>query len=345
MDSTLALVILIIGIALVFDFINGFHDAANSVATVVATQVLTPGQAVIWAAVFNFAAAFSALALGTGVADTVGKGMVKPEEVTLYVVMAGLVGATVWDLVTWYFGLPSSSSHALMGGLSGAAMARVAKTRGITHIFEALIQSGWIKTLIAIAVSPILGLVIAYSLMVVVYWLFRRSSPHTMDVYFRRLQLVSAAFFSYSHGSNDAMKTMGVITLVLVTSGNLSTFKVPIWVIFAAHAAIGLGTMSGGWRIIRTMGARLTKLKPRGGFCAETGAAISITLATLADVPVSTTHVIAGAIAGVGSVQRIKAVRWGLATTIVWAWVLTIPASAAVAWVTFEVIRLVVAGA
>ena len=345
MDSTLALVVLIITIALVFDFINGFHDAANSVATVVATQVLSPAQAVIWAAFFNFVAAFSALALGTGVADTVGKGMVKPEEVTLYVVMAGLMGAIVWDLITWYLGLPSSSSHALIGGLSGAAMARVAATRGLSHIFEALIRSGWIPTLVAIVVSPVLGMLIAYGLMLAVYWLFRRQSPHTMDVYFRRLQLVSAAFFSYSHGANDAMKTMGIITLVLVTSGHLSTFRVPIWVIFAAHSAIGLGTMSGGWRIIRTMGARLTKLKPRGGFCAETGAALSITVATAFHVPVSTTHVIAGAIAGVGSVQRIKAVRWGLATNIVWAWVLTIPASAAVAWVSFELIRLVVDGA
>ena len=345
MDSTLALVVLIITIALIFDFINGFHDAANSVATVVATQVLTPGQAVIWAAFFNFVAAFSALASGTGVAETVGKGLVKPEEVTLYVVMAGLVGAIVWDLITWYLGLPSSSSHALIGGLSGAAMARVAATRGFSHIFDALIGSGWTPTLIAIVVSPVLGMAISYGLMVAVYWIFRRSSPRTMDVYFRRLQLVSAAFFSYSHGANDAMKTMGIITLVLVTSGRISSFKVPVWVIFAAHSAIGLGTMSGGWRIIRTMGARLTKLKPRGGFCAETGAALSITLATALHVPVSTTHVIAGAIAGVGSVQRVKAVRWGLATTIVWAWVLTIPASAAVAWVTFELIRLVVAGA
>jgi len=259
--------------------------------------------------------------------------------------MAGLVGAIVWDLVTWYFGLPSSSSHALMGGLSGAAMARVASLRGFTHIFEAIIVSGWTKTLIAIVMSPVLGLVIAYSMMLVVYWLFRRSSPHTMDVYFRKLQLVSAAFFSYSHGSNDAMKTMGIITLVLFRANRLHEFRVPIWVIFAAHAAIALGTMSGGWRIIRTMGARLTKLKPRGGFCAETGAAISIMLATWLDQPVSTTHVIAGAIAGVGSVQRLKAVRWGLATSIVWAWVLTIPASATVAWGTFEFIRLFVPGA
>jgi PiT family inorganic phosphate transporter len=340
MDSTLALAVLIILIALVFDFINGFHDAANSVATIVATQVLTPAKAVIWAAFFNFVAAFTALKLGTGVATTVGKGMVNLELVTPYVIMAGLIGAIVWDLVTWYYGLPSSSSHALMGGYSGAAMARVFHLRGSGHIFDAIVKAGWIKTLIFLVVSPVLGFLIAYTMMVLLHWLFRRSSPRAMDVYFRRLQLLSAALFSYSHGANDAMKTMGIITGVLVTSGYLTTFRVPVWVIFSAHAAIGLGTMSGGWRIIRTMGARLTRLKPRGGFCAETGAAISILIATSINQPVSTTHVIAGAIAGVGSVQRIKAVRWGLATNIVWAWVLTIPASAAVAWLTFECIRL-----
>jgi len=340
MDSTLALVVTIIAIALVFDFINGFHDAANSVATVVATQVLTPAKAVIWAAFFNFVAAFTALKHGTGVATTVGKGMVNLDLVTPYVIMAGLIGAIVWDLITWYFGLPSSSSHALMGGYSGAAMARVFHLRGAGHVFDAIVQAGWIKTLVFLVVSPVLGFLIAYTMMVLVHWLFRRSSPRSMDVYFRRLQLLSAALFSYSHGANDAMKTMGIITGLLVTSGYLNTFQVPVWVIFAAHTAIALGTMSGGWRIIRTMGARLTRLKPRGGFCAETGAAISILIATSINQPVSTTHVIAGAIAGVGSVQRIKAVRWGLATNIVWAWVLTIPASAAVAWIAFECIRL-----
>jgi Phosphate/sulphate permeases len=340
MDSTLSLVVLIIGIALLFDFINGFHDAANSVATIVATQVLTPAKAVIWAAFFNFAAAFTAIRHGTGVATTVGKGMVNLDLVTPYVILAGLVGAIVWDLATWYFGLPSSSSHALMGGYSGAAMARVVHLKGVAHIFDAIVQAGWIRTLFFMVISPVLGFVVSSLMLVMVHWLFRRSSPRTMDAYFRRLQLLSAALFSYSHGANDAMKTMGIITGVLVTSGYLTTFKVPIWVIFSAHAAIGLGTMSGGWRIIRTMGARLTRLKPRGGFCAETGAAISILLATSINQPVSTTHVIAGAIAGVGSVQRVKAVRWGLATHIVWAWVLTIPASAAVAWLAFEAIRL-----
>jgi PiT family inorganic phosphate transporter len=271
MDSTFALAALVIAIALIFDYINGFHDAANSVATIVATQVLTPAKAVIWAAFFNFIAAFTALAHGTGVAKTVGAGMVDLNIVTPYVIMAALIGAIVWDLITWYFGLPSSSSHALMGGYSGAAMARVAHMRGFENSFDAVIPSGWTLTLISIVVAPVLGLLIAYLMMVGVYWLFRDSSPKAMDVHFRRLQLVSAAFFSYSHGANDAMKTMGIITGVLVTSGYLKTFEVPVWVIFAAHTAIGLGTMSGGWRIIRTMGARLTKLKPRGGFCAETG--------------------------------------------------------------------------
>ena len=242
-------------------------------------------------------------------------------------------------------GLPTSSSHALMGGYSGAAIARVAHLRGLRHMFDAILWAGWTKTIISIFVAPLLGMVLAYGLMVAVTWTFRRSSPRSMDVYFRKLQLVSAAFFSFEHGRNDAQKTMGIITSVLVTSGYLSTFKVPMWVILSAHAAIGLGTMSGGWRIVRTMGTRLTKLKPRGGFCAETGAAISILVATAVNQPVSTTHVIAGAIAGVGSVQRLKAVRWGLAANIVWAWVLTIPASALVAWTCFEIIRLVVRGA
>jgi len=338
MSPILLLAITIIAISLAFDFINGFHDAANSIATVVSTRVLSPSQAVVWAAFFNFVAAF---VFGTGVAETVGKGMVDLGIVTPYVILGGVLGAIAWDLLTWYWGLPTSSSHALMGGYSGAAIAHVAHLRGARHMFDAVLWVGWTKTIVSIFVAPLLGMALAWGLMIAVHWAFRRSSPRDMDVYFRKLQLVSAAFFSFEHGRNDAQKTMGIITSVLVTSGYLQTFKVPLWVILSAHAAIAAGTMSGGWRIVRTMGTRLTKLKPRGGFCAETGAAISILVATAVKQPVSTTHVIAGAIAGVGSVQRLKAVRWGLATNIVWAWILTIPASALVAWLCYEVIRVV----
>jgi PiT family inorganic phosphate transporter len=308
----LALVILIIAVALVFDFINGFHDAANSVATIVATRVLTPFQAVLWAAFFNFASAFL---FGTGVASTVGKGFVNPTHVTLEVIMAGLIGAIAWDLITWWFGLPTSSSHALIGGYAGAAVAHAG--------FRGLIVGAWPNTLILIVVAPLLGLVLAYVMMIAIYWLFRNSTPSKMDFYFRKLQLVSAALYSLGHGTNDAQKTMGIITAVLVTAKYVEGFKVPTWVIFAATSAIALGTLSGGWRIVHTMGGRLTRLKPRSGFCAETAAAISIFLATAIHQPVSTTHVIAGSIAGVGSIHRFKAVRWGIATDIVWAWVLT----------------------
>ncbi|HEY1204748.1 MAG: inorganic phosphate transporter [Bryobacteraceae bacterium] len=334
MSSALLLVIVITSVALVFDFLNGFHDAANSVATVVATRVLTPLQAVIWAALFNFIAAFS----GTAVARTVGAGMVDLRSVTVYVILAGLIGAIFWDLVTWWFGLPTSSSHALFGGYAGAAMARVTFLKGFGHSFEVLVWSGWIKTLIFMVLSPIIGFALAYVFMTAVYWLFRHSTPKKMDVYFRKLQLVSAAAFSYSHGTNDAQKTMGIITGVLVTTGYLREFRVPAWVIVAAGAAIGLGTLSGGWRIVHTVGSRITKLRPRGGFCAETAAATSILLATAVGVGVSTTHVITGAITGVGSIQRMKAVRWGVATNIVWAWVLTIPAAALVAWISYALL-------
>lgn len=330
MVDSLLLVVVIVVIALIFDFINGFHDAANSVATVVATRVLTPFQAVLWAAFWNFIAV---VGTGTGVANTVGKGLVDLTQITSTVMLAALIGATVWDLLTWWFGLPTSSSHALYGGLGGAAVAAVG--------FKALIASGWIRTLTFIVVAPLLGMVLAYFLMIAIHWMFRASTPKQMDVYFRRLQLLSAAIFSYSHGSNDAQKTMGIITGVLVTSGYLKTFEVPVWVIFSAYAAIGLGTMSGGWRIVRTMGSKLTRLKPRGGFCAETAAAASILFSTYLHMPVSTTHVVAGAITGVGTIQRTKAVRWRIATDIVWAWVLTIPASAAVGFISLHLIQLI----
>ena len=336
MTPALMLVIVIVTVALIFDFINGFHDAANSVATVVATRVLTPLQAVVWAAFFNFVSAFS---FGTGVAKTVGAGMVDLSAVTVYVILSGLIGAIVWDLITWWLGLPTSSSHALFGGYAGAAMAHTAFQRGLHHSPDVLVWSGWIKTLVFMVLAPLIGLVAAYVFMIVVYWLFRESSPKQMDVYFRKLQLVSAAAYSYSHGTNDAQKTMGIITGVLVTTGFLKTFEVPIWVILSAHAAIALGTLSGGWRIVHTMGSRITRLKPRHGFCAETAGATSIMLSTLVGVGVSTTHVITGAIAGVGSIQRAKAVRWRVATNIVWAWILTIPASGVIAWVCYSLVH------
>jgi inorganic phosphate transporter, PiT family len=337
MDSNFLLVALIITVALVFDYINGFHDAANSIATVVATRVLTPAHAVLWAGFWNLCAVFF---LDTGVAATVGKGMVDLKFVTPYVILAGLLGAIVWDLLTWWLGLPTSSSHALLGGYAGAAMAKVAVTQGMEHIFEALVMSGWTKTIAFIVIAPLLGMSIAYFLMVAVHWIFRYTMPNKVDRWFRWMQLVSSAVFSFAHGANDAQKTMGIITSVLVTAGYLETFVVPKLVIWAAYFAIAAGTMSGGWRIVRTMGARLTRLKPRGGFCAETAAAISILFPTYLHMPVSTTHVIAGSIAGVGSIHRLKAVRWGLATNILWAWLLTIPASAAVGAVCMLLIRV-----
>jgi len=329
MDNALLLVSFIVFVALVFDFINGFHDAANSVATIVATRVLSPFQAVLWAAFWNFIAAIPLLFFHeAGVAKTVGAGMVDINLVTEMVVLAGLIGAIFWNLFTWYYGLPSSSSHALIGGYAGASMAKVAATRGAGSALDAIVPSGWVSTVAFIFIAPMIGLVLGYALMVLVFWLFRQSSPRRMDTWFRRLQLVSSGLFSYSHGANDAQKTMGIITSVLVAAGYLKEFDVQWWVVLSAHAAIALGTMIGGWRIVHTMGARLTRLKPRGGFCAETAGAIAILLPTYLKVPVSTTHVITGAIAGVGSIQRLKAVRWGLATNILWAWVLTIPMSA-----------------
>ncbi|MBI3264703.1 MAG: inorganic phosphate transporter, partial [Acidobacteria bacterium] len=312
----------LIGVALFFDYINGFHDAANSIATVVSTRVLSPGKAVIWAAFFNFIAAF---AFGTGVARTVGSGMVSLEVVTLNVILAGLVGAIAWDLLTWYYGLPTSSSHALIGGYAGAAVAKA----GMSAISCASC-TGWPKTLTFIVLSPAIGMGVGLTLMAAIFWIFHRTGPGKVDHWFRRLQLLSAALFSLNHGANDAQKTMGIITGVLVTGGYLSSFAVPFWVVLAAHAAIGLGTLAGGWRIIHTMGSRITKLQPVSGFAAETGAAIAIFTATQLAIPVSTTHAITVSIVGVGSIKRWSAVRWGVAGQIMWAWVLTIPGAAAV---------------
>jgi PiT family inorganic phosphate transporter len=328
MSIALASLLVIIVAALVFDYINGFHDAANSIATVVSTRVLSPAQAVAWAAFFNFVAAFG---FGTGVAKTVGSGMVDLAVVNYTVIFSGLIGAITWNLITWYFGLPTSSSHALFGGYGGAAVAKAG--------FGAIIASGWTKTLIFIVVAPMIGLIVGLLIMSSIYWLFRTSTPMRVDRWFRRLQLVSAAAYSLMHGANDAQKTMGIITGALVTGGYLSTFDVPIWVILAAHAAIGLGTLSGGWRIIKTMGQKITKLQPAGGFAAETGAAFAIYTATALGVGISTTHTITGAIVGVGATRRLSAVRWGVAGQIVWAWVLTIPAAATIGALCFTLSR------
>ncbi len=338
MDQTLLIVIVICVFAFCFDFLNGFHDAANSVATVVSTRVLTPLQAVCWAAFFNFVAAFS---FGTGVAKTVGHGMIKEEFVTPGVLLAALCGAIVWDLGTWWLGLPTSSSHAIVGALAGSAIAKAQSMHGLSGSFEPIEVAGWIGTIAFIFVAPMIGMCLAGLFMVIVYWVFRKETPKESDKLFRRLQLFSAAALSWAHGTNDAQKTMGVITGLLVSVKYIPSFKVPIWVILFAHAAMALGTLSGGWRIIHTIGKRLTKLKPRTGFCAEAGAAISILFATFLKLPVSTTHVTAGAIAGVGAVQRVKAVRWGVATNIVWAWVLTIPAAALLSWIFEHLFHLI----
>ena len=331
MDHNLLAILILIAVALVFDFINGFHDAANSIATVVSTRVLTPAKAVMWAAFFNFVAAFG---FGTAVAQTVGAGMVDLKVVTFAVIFAGLVGAIIWDLITWYWGLPTSSSHALFGGYAGAAVAKAG--------FSAVIVSGWTKTLVFIVIAPIIGLSVGWLLMVGSLWAFRNASPRRVDGFFRRMQLVSAAGFSLMHGANDAQKTMGIIAGALVTGGFLELqngkLPVPLWVILIAHTAIGLGTLSGGWRIIKTMGSKITKLQPIGGFSAETGAALAIYIATLLGVGISTTHTITGAIVGVGSTRRLSAVRWGIAGQIVWAWLLTIPASAVIGAITYGLV-------
>jgi inorganic phosphate transporter, PiT family len=337
--SVFGLAVFIIAIALLFDYINGFHDAANSIATIVSTRVLSPFQAVLWAAFFNFAAAFI---FGTAVAKTVGKGFVNLDLVTPQVILCGIAGAIIWDLITWWLGLPTSSSHALIGGYAGAAIARAGLLRGVEHSFDALQVPGgsqWPLTIAFIFLAPMIGFLLAYALMIAVYWMFQNSTPAKMDTYFRKLQLVSAAAFSLSHGSNDAQKTAGLITGVLFASRIIHAFEIPKWVLMASYSAIALGTLSGGWRIVRTMGARLTRLKPRSGFCAETGAAGAVLLATHFGLPVSTTHAIAGAIVGVGSINRVKAVRWGIATNIVAAWVLTIPMAAIIAWISFVVLH------
>jgi len=321
----LTIVVGLIIVALIFDYINGFHDAANSIATVVSTRVLSPGQAVVWAAFFNFVAAFG---FGTAVAKTIGAGMIDIHVVTFAVIFSGLFGAIAWDLITWYWGLPTSSSHALVGGYAGAAIAKAG--------FGAIIVSGWTKTLIFIVVSPLIGMGVGLGLMVAIYWIFHRTTPGRVDHWFRKLQLLSAALFSLNHGANDAQKTMGIIAGVLFTvpayrymvtdaAGHMS---IPFWIELLAYTAIGLGTLSGGWRIIHTMGSRITKLQPVHGFAAETGAAAAVFLATILGIPVSTTHAITGAIVGVGTTRRLSAVRWGVAGRIVWAWVLTIPAAA-----------------
>jgi len=329
MSTHLLIVVGLIGVALSFDYINGFHDAANSIATVVSTRVLSPAQAVAWAAFFNFVAAFG---FGTAVAKTIGKGMIDISVVTSSVIFAGLIGAIVWDLITWYLGLPTSSSHALIGGYAGAAIARAG--------FGSILLSGWTKTLIFIVLAPLIGLVLGFAIAVATLWIFRRSSPLRVDRLFRRLQLVSAALYSLGHGTNDAQKTMGIIAGVLFTAGYIKVFTIPMWVILAAHSAIGLGTLSGGWRIIHTMGSKITKLQPVGGFAAETAGAITLFLASSFGIPVSTTHTITGAIVGVGTTRRMSAVRWGVAGRIVWAWVLTIPMAALIGACTFWAARL-----
>jgi PiT family inorganic phosphate transporter len=313
--------------ALVFDYLNGFHDAANSIATIVSTRVLTPGKAVVWAAFFNFAAAFG---FGVGVAKTIGSGMVDLKSVDNTVIWAGLFGAIFWNIFTWYFGLPTSSSHALIGGYAGSAVAKAG--------LGVIIASGWTKTLAFIVLSPVIGMILGFALMAITLWVVKDSAPRRVDNGFRKLQLLSAAAYSLGHGTNDAQKTMGIIAGVLYTNKYLPSFEIPLWVILLAHTAIGLGTLSGGWRIVKTMGSRITALRPIGGFCAETGAALCLFGLAMNGIPVSTTHTITGAIIGVGSTRRLSAVRWGVTKHIVWAWLLTIPAAATVAALVYKIL-------
>jgi PiT family inorganic phosphate transporter len=367
METTTALVVFIIFIALVFDYTNGFHDAANSIATVVSTRVLSPGAAVSMAAFFNFIAF---LVFGTGVAKTIGGDMVNinvvSEESRLYVLLAGLIGVITWNIITWQLGLPTSSSHALVGGYAGAAVAahgafgtlfsKLAAFAGgdtaagltlFSGFAEVLKAEGWIKTLSFIVLSPLIGATLGFLLMVAVFWIFRRTTISKVDKGFRVGQLFSSAAYSLGHGGNDAQKTMGIITIVLVAGGFLQNTaegklpEIPLWVVLAAHSAIALGTLTGGWKIVKTMGSKISKLQPVGGFCAETAGAITLFGATAAGIPVSTTHTITGAIVGVGSTKRLSAVKWGVAGRIVWAWVLTIPMAALIAAISYEIILLI----
>ena len=329
----LATLVILVMLALAFDFMNGFHDAANSIATVVSTGVLRPYQAVAWAAFFNFVAIFI---FHLKVAATVGKGIVDPVAIDHYVIFGALIGAIIWNLITWYYGIPSSSSHALIGGFTGAAVAKAG--------FGALLPSGLLKILAFIVLAPVIGLCLGFTLMVGTLWAVRRIRPSRVDGLFRRLQLLSAACYSLGHGTNDAQKTMGIISILLFSAGYLgSEFYVPFWVILAAHAAIGLGTFAGGWRIVKTMGMKLTKLRPIGGFCAETAGAVMLIGTAIGGIPVSTTHTITGSIMGVGATQRLSAVRWGVAGEIVWAWVLTIPLSALIAAAVWGATALILA--
>ncbi len=325
-QTALWVVVVLVALAIVFDFMNGFHDAANSIATVVSTGVLKPGHAVVFAAFFNFIAIF---VFHLSVPATIGKGIVEPGVVDTHVIFGALVGAITWNLITWYYGIPSSSSHALIGGIVGAVIAKAGAS--------SLVSSGIWKTIAFIFISPLLGFLLGSIMMVAVAWIFRRSRPSKVDKWFRRLQLVSAGAYSLGHGGNDAQKTIGIIWLLLIATGYTAPGDAspPTWVIVSCYTAIGMGTMFGGWRIVKTMGQKITKLKPVGGFCAETGGAMTLFLATVMGIPVSTTHTITGAIVGVGSTQRASAVRWGVAGNIVWAWVLTIPASAFVASVAY----------
>ena len=334
----LTIVVLIVVVALAFDFINGFHDAANSIATVVSTRVLSPKFAVIWAAFFNFLAAFT---FEPHVAATIGKGVIHKDSVTAGVIVCGLLGAIAWDLLTWWWGLPTSSSHALIGGFAGAAVAHAGTGSLIAH--------GILRIGAFIVLAPLIGMVAGFLIMLAVAWLFRRWTPRRLDGHFRRLQLVSAAAYSLGHGLNDAQKTMGIIAILLVASHDkvpqgsflyMPEFHIPLWLILSCHAAIAAGTLAGGWRIVKTMGMRITKLKPVGGFCAETAGALTLVGASLGGIPVSTTHTITGAIVGVGAMHRTSAVRWGVAGRIVWAWVLTGPAAAAIAWVLMMALKL-----